>query len=183
MKHIKEYISVNERISSIDDYIIEEGIKDKIKSLINKFKKTKVPEKVYTQADLDEYKDKEITEDDAKEIAKILIKVDKHFRNSDFNIRSCAQGILDYAWQEYHKEQKDLIFSYDKWGENFADSGYYRAKDENGYRWDEFGIGMEFMEPFFWGWSCGKELNVRYINKEQPKVDLSDYKYEKTHLT
>ena len=39
MKHIKEYI-------------IQESLKDKIKAWINKFKKEKVPEKVYKEEDL-----------------------------------------------------------------------------------------------------------------------------------
>lgn len=48
-------------MKSINEYIIQESLKDKIKSLINKFKKEKVPEKVYKKEDLLKYKDKDIS--------------------------------------------------------------------------------------------------------------------------
>ena len=55
-------------MKSIDKYIMQESLKDKIKYLINKSKKEKVPEKVYKEEDLLKYKDKEITLDDGDEI-------------------------------------------------------------------------------------------------------------------
>ena len=36
-------------MKSLNNYIIQESLKDKIKSLINKSKKEKVPEKVYKE--------------------------------------------------------------------------------------------------------------------------------------
>jgi hypothetical protein len=170
MKHIKEYISVNERISSIDDYIIEEGIKDKIKSLWKKIKKEKVPEKVWTEDDLLEYKDKEVTVEDAIEIGKIFMKVNNHrTRNSDFNVRSFAYGLLCWGWQEYNKKH---ISNYDSFGDSFADGGYLRANKANGYDYNEIGVGMDFLEPFHWGWRCAEKLKVKFASTDRPEVDL-----------
>ena len=157
MKHIKEFI-------------IEEGIKDKIKSFINKFKKEKVPEKVWTDDDLLEYKDKEVTEKEALEIAEIYIKINHiTVRTSDFEKRSFAQGILDCAWQN---DKKDKLTHKDNFGEEHGKKGYRRANLENGYESNEVGVGMSFFEPFLWGWCCAEKLNLKYTAKEEPKVNL-----------
>ena len=59
------------------DYIIQEGLKDKIKGWINKFKKSKEPEKIFTEEDLSEFKDNTITEEDADKIVEIREKIEK----------------------------------------------------------------------------------------------------------
>lgn len=157
-------------MKSLKEHIIEEGIKDKFKSFWKKIKKEKVPEKVWTEDDLLEYKDKEVTVEDAIEIGKIFMKVKDHrTRNSDFNIRSFAYGLLCWGWQEYNKKH---ISNYDSFGERFADSGYLRANKANGYDYNEIGVGMDFLEPFHWGWRCAEKLKVKFASKDRPEVDL-----------
>lgn len=157
-------------MKSLKEHIIEESLKDKIKSLWKKIKKEKVPEKVWTEDDLLEYKDKEVTVEDAIEIGKIFMKVrDYRTRNSDFNIRSFAYGLLCWGWQEYNKK---YISNYDPFGDEFASGGYYRANKANGYNYNEIGVGMDFLEPFHWGWGCAEKLNIRFASKDRPEVDL-----------
>ena len=159
-------------MKNIKEYIIEEGIKDKIKSLWKKVKKEKVPEKVWTEDDLLEYKDKEVTIEDAIEIGKIFMKVNGHkTRISDFNIRSFAYGLLCWGWQEYNKEHISKS-SYDSFGDSFANGGYLRANKANGYDYNEIGVGMDFLEPFHWGWGCAKKLKVKFASTDRPEVDL-----------
>lgn len=157
-------------MKSLKEHIIEEGIKDKIKSLWKKIKKEKVPEKVWTEDDLLEYKDKEITEKEALELAEIYIKVNHAtVRLDDFEKRAFAQGILDYAWQN---DKKDKLTHIDQFGDEYAKSGYLRANKESGYEYDDIGVGMCFLEPFNWGWGCAEKLNLKYKAKEQPKINL-----------
>ena len=162
MKHIKEYI-------------IEEGIKDTIKSFINKFKKEKVPEKVYKEEDLLEYKDKEITLEDGDEIFDIYINTlnYKSSRTSEFEKNAFKQGLFDYAWCNYQKINNK--FNFNEFGDEYADAGYSRANHESGYDWNEVGVGMRFMEPFFWGWKCAKKLNLKYSNNKQEKFPLNRF--------
>ena len=135
-----------------------------------KFKKEKVPEKVWTEDDLLEYKDKEVTIEDAIEIGKIFMKVENHkCRNSDFNIRSFAYGLLCCGWQEYNRK---YISNYSSFGNSFANGGYIRANEQNGYDYNEIGVGMDFLEPFYWGWGCAKKLNIRFASIDRPEINL-----------
>lgn len=167
-------------MKSLNNYIIQESFKDKIKALINKFKKEKVPEKVYKEEDLLEYKDKEITLEDGDEIFNIYINTldYKSDRTSEFEKNAFKQGLFDYAWCNYSRDV-DKNFRFNEYGDNFADEGYSRANHESGYDWNEVGVGMMFMEPFFWGWKCAKKLNLKYLNNKQEKFPLNEFAYKK----
>jgi len=160
----------------ITESIIEESLKDKIKVLINKFKKEKVPEKVYKKEDLLEYKDKEITLEDGDKIFDIYINTldYKSSRTSEFEKNAFKQGLFDYAWCNYSREV-DKNFRFNEFGDDFADQGYSRANNESGYEWDEIGVGMRFMEPFFWGWKCAKKLNLKYNSTTNIKLPLNRF--------
>ena len=168
--------SVLNSMKSLNDYITQESLKDKIKALINKFKKEKVPERVYKEEDLLEYKNKEITLEDGDEIFVIYINTlpYKSSRTSEFEKNAFKQGLLDYAWCNYSREV-DKNFRFNDFGDEFADWGYSRANDESGYDWNEIGVGMRFMEPFFWGWKCAKELNLKYNSKDRVKLPLNRF--------
>lgn len=155
---------------------MKDYIKDKIKSLINKFKKEKVHEKVYKKEDLLKYKDKEITLEDGDEIFDIYTNTlpYKSDRTSELEKNAFKQGLFDYAWCNYSKEV-DNKFRFNEFGDDFADSGYSRANYESGYNWDEVGVGMMFMEPFFWGWKCAKKLNLKYNSKDIVKLPLNRF--------
>ena len=163
-------------MKSLNNYLIQESLKDKIKALINKFKKEKVPEKVYKKEDLLEYKDKEITLEDGDEIFDIYINTldYKSNRTSEFEKNAFKQGLFDYAWCNYSKDV-DKNFRFNEFGDNFADEGYSRANYESGYDWNEVGVGMMFMEPFFWGWKCAKKLNLKYNSKDRVKLPLNRF--------
>lgn len=163
-------------MKSIDKYIMQESLKDKIKYLINKSKKEKVPEKVYKEEDLLKYKDKEITLDDGDEIFDIYTNTlpYKSSRTSKFEKNAFKQGLFDYAWCNYSKEV-DKNFKFNEFGDDFADTGYSRANNESGYDWDEIGVGMTFMEPFFWGWRCAKKLNLKYHSTTKAKLPLNKH--------
>ena len=168
---IKEY-----KMMTLKEYIIQESLKDKIKSLINKFKKEKVPEKVYKEEDLLEYKDKEITLKDGDEIFDIYTNTlpYKSSRTSEFEKNAFKQGLFDYAWCNYSREV-DNNFRFNEFGDEFADWGYSRANNESGYEWNEVGVGLMFMEPFFWGWKCAKKLNLKYNSKDKVKLPLNRF--------
>ena len=63
----------------------------------------------------------------------------------------------------------------DEFGDDFADREYSRANHESGYDWNEIGVGMMFMEPFFWGWKCAKKLNLKYNSKDRVKLPLNRF--------
>lgn len=163
-------------MKSLNNYIIQESLKDKIKGWINKFRKEKVPEKVYKEEDLLEYKDKEITLEDGDEIFNIYTNTlpYKSSRTSEFEKNAFKQGLFDYAWCNYSREV-DNKFRFNEFGDDFADQGYSRANHESGYEWNEIGVGMMFMEPFFWGWKCAKELNLKYNSKTNVKLPLNRF--------
>lgn len=163
-------------MKTIKDYIIQESLKDKLKSLINKFKKEKVPEKVYKEEDLLEYKDKEITLKDGDEIFDIYINIldYKSSRTSEFEKNAFKQGLFDYAWCNYSRDV-DKNFRFNEFGDDFADEGYSRANRESGYDWNEVGVGMTFLESFFWGWKCAKKLNLKYNAKDRIKLHLNEF--------
>jgi len=167
-------------MKTLNEYIIQESLKDKIKALINKFKKEKVPEKVYKEEDLLEYKDKEITLKDGDKIFDIYTNnlSYKSSRTSELEKNAFKQGLFDYAWCNYSREvNKKFIFN--EFGDNFADEGYSRANRESGYNWDEIGVGLMFMEPFFWGWKCAKKLNLKYNSKNRVELPLNRFPHNK----
>ncbi len=168
--------SVLNSMKSLNDYITQESLKDKIKALINKFKKEKVPERVYKEEDLLEYKNKEITLEDGDEIFVIYINTlpYKSSRTSEFEKNAFKQGLFDYAWCNYSRDV-DKNFRFNEFGDNFADEGYSRANNESGYEWFEVGVGMRFMESFFWGWKCAKKLNLKYNSKDRVKLPLNRF--------
>ena len=163
-------------MKTINEYIIQESLKDKIKSLWKKIKKEKVPEKVYKEEDLLEYKDKEITLEDCDKIFDIYTNTLPYHndRTSELEKNAFKQGLLDYAWCNYSREV-DKNFRFNEYGDNFADEGYFRANHESGYDWNEIGVGMRFMEPFFWGWKCAKKLNLKYNSKDRVKLPLNRF--------
>ena len=163
-------------MKSLNNYIIKESLKDKIKSLINKSKKEKVPEKVYKEEDLLKYKDKEITLEDGDGIFDIYTNTlpYKSSRTSEFEKNAFKQGLFDYAWCNYSREV-DKNFKFNEFGDDFADWGYSRANDESGYDWDEVGVGKAFIEPFFCGWECAKELNLKYNSTAKAKLSLNKF--------
>lgn len=164
------------KMMTLKEFIIQESLKDKIKSLINKFKKEKVPEKVYKKEELLEYKDKEITLEDGDEIFDIYINTlpYKSDRTTEFEKNAFKQGLFDYAWCNYSKDV-DKNFRFNEFGDDFADEGYSRANHESGYDWNEIGVGMTFVEPFFWGWKCAKNLNLKYNAKNRVKLPLNKF--------
>ena len=151
-------------------------IKKSIKALIKILKKEKVPEKVYKEEDLLEYKDKEITLEDGNEIFDIYTNTLPYHsdRTSELEKNAFKQGLFDYAWCNYAKEV-DKNFRFNEFGDDFADVGYSRANYESGYDWDEVGVGLMFMEPFFWGWKCAKKLNLKYNSKDRVKLPLNRF--------
>lgn len=158
------------------DYIVEEGLKDKIKGWINKFKKSKEPEKIFTEEDLAEFKGKNITEEDADKIVEIREKIEKS-KNSDYlfgtlkisgysyTLRKLAykQAILDYAYLNFKNE-----LNRDKFGEDHADAAYYKACKDNNYDSSSVAagsLGLPILGRYFYGWSCAKELNLKCETK------------------
>ena len=149
---------------------------EKIRSFINKFKKEKLPEKIYSIEDLEKYKDQTITLEDADEIFDIYINTlnYKSDRTSEFEKNAFKQGLFDYAWCNYSREV-DNKFRFNEFGDYFTDIGYSRANNESGYDWNEVGVGMTFMEPFLWGWDCAKKLNLKYNSRNNVKFPLNKF--------
>lgn len=164
-------------MKSLNNYIIQESLNEKIKGWINKLKKSKEPEKIYKEEDLLEYKNKEITLEDGDEIFNIYTNTlpYKSSRTSEFEKNAFKQGLFDYAWCNYSREV-DNNFRFNEFGDDFADHGYSRANHESGYDWNEIGVGMSFMEPFFWGWKCAKKLNLKYNSTTNVKLPLNKFK-------
>lgn len=138
--------------------------------------KHKEPEKIFTEEDLAEFKDKTITEEDADKIVELREKIEKS-QNSDYlfgtleingnsyKLRKLTykQSILDYAYLNFKNE-----LSRDKFGESHADSAYYKACRDNGEDSSSIAAGyyaLPVLGRYFYGWSCAKELNLKCENE------------------
>lgn len=163
-------------MKDIKTYIIEENLKDKIKGWINKFKKSKEPEKIWSDEDLQEFKDKTITEEDVDKIIDIREKIEKSNKsdylfgtsNSTLSKLAYKQAILDYAYLNFKGQ-----LNQDKFGEKHADSAYYKACKDNGEDSLSIGAGyyaLPILGRYFYGWSCAKELKLKCETKI--KVDF-----------
>ena len=145
--------------------------------ILNLFKsKSKEPEIIYTKDDLEAFKDKIITEEDADKIVLIQQYIENS-QNSDFLFGSLSynkngvflrrgaykQAILDYAYLNF----KNLL-NQDKFGESHADSAYYKACRDNGEDSSSIAAGyyaLPVLGRYFYGWSCAKELNLKCENE------------------
>lgn len=154
---------------SLQEFIVNEGLKDKIKKLINKFKNEKVPEKVWSEDDVQEYKDKEITENDADTIIEIICKIKDQYGDPYFSANSnrsenlyklaYKQGLLDFAYFNY----KDIL-NQDPFGEAGFNNAYYKACKDNNV--DSYSISAGYYcvtmaKKYFQGWSLSQKLNLK----------------------
>lgn len=157
-------------MKNLQAYIIEESLKDKIKSWIEKFKKKREPEKIFTEEDLNEFKNKTITEEDADKIIEIRQKIEDG-KKSDYlfgsgtddttTLRKNAykQAILDYAYLNFKGQLKT-----DSFGENHADRAFYKACKDNGEDSTEIRAGyygLPIFGRYFYGWGCAEKLNLK----------------------
>ena len=163
-------------MKSLKEHIIEEGIKDKIKSFIDKFKKEKIPEKVYSSEDLEKYKGQIITPEDADDIIDILIHTDDYFKEYLINkfdperehIRqeACKHAILDYAYEN----NKDRI-KYDKFGENHANQAEYECSKQHDIDSSSIAAGgliLTMIRPYIMGWSFADKMKFKTEEKYKP---------------
>lgn len=163
-------------MKSLKEHIIEEGIKDKIKSFINKFKKEKIPEKVYSSEDLEKYKDQIITPEDADDIIDILIHTDYYFKEfltnkyeperEHIKQEACKHAILDYAYEN----NKDQI-KHDKYGERHANQAEYECSKQYGVESSSItagGLILAMIRPYIMGWSFADKMKFKAEEKYKP---------------
>lgn len=143
---------------------------NKIKSL---FIKEKSPEKIWSEDDVQEYKDKEITEDDADSIIEIIGKIKDQFDESYFSANSnrsenlyklaYKQGLLNYAYLNY----KDTL-NPDPFGEIGFNNAYYKACKDNDVDSTTISAGyycVTMAKKYFQGWGLSQKLNLKCSQK------------------
>ena len=163
-------------MKSLKEHIIEEGIKDKIKSFIDKFKKEKIPEKVYSSEDLEKYKNQIITPEDADYIIDILIHTDDYFKEflknkyeperEHIKQEACKHAILDYAYENNQGRIK-----YDKFGENHANQAEYECSKQYGVESSSIAAGgliLAMIRPYIMGWSFANKMKFKAEEKYKP---------------
>lgn len=163
-------------MKSLKEHIIEEGIKDKIKSFINKFKKEKIPEKVYSSEDLEKYKGKIITPEDVDDIINILIHTDDYFkefltskiepRYNHIKQEACKHAILDYAYENNQDRIKN-----DKYGEHHADDAEYECCKQHDVSSSSIAAGgliLAMIRPYIMGWSFADKMKFKAEEKYKP---------------
>lgn len=163
-------------MKSLKEHIIEEGIKDKIKSFINKFKKEKIPEKVYSSEDLEKYKGQIITPEDADDIIDILIHTDDYFKEflvskfeTSYNYirkEACKHAILDYAYENNQDQIK-----HDKYGERHADRAEYECCKQHDVNFSSIAAGgliLAVVRPYIMGWSFADKMKFKAEEKYKP---------------
>lgn len=163
-------------MKSLKEHIIEEGIKDKIKSFINKFKKEQIPDKVYSSDDLEKYKGQIITSEDADDIINILIHTDDYFKEfltskyeperDHIKQEACKHAILDYAYENNQDQIK-----HDKYGEHHADRAEYECCKQYGVNSSSIAAGgliIAMIRPYIMGWSFADKMKFKAEEKYKP---------------
>ncbi len=154
---------------TIKEYIIQESFKEKIKAMIQKFKKHVEPQKIFTEEDLNEFKDKTVTEEDVDKIIEIREKIDKdHYlfanpkvneNDNKLNKLSYKQAILDYAYLNFKDE-----LNTDKFGERHCELAFRKACADNGEHPSDISAGffaLPVLGRYSYGWSCAENLNLK----------------------
>ncbi len=160
------------------EYIIEESFKEKIKSMIQKFKNLVEPKKIFTKEDLNVFADKTVTEEDVDKIVEIRESMDEdHFTFTDENIDenynklnklSYKQAILDYAYLNFENKLNE-----DKFGEIHCELAFRKACEDNGENPSNASVdyfGIPVLGCYCYGWSCAEKLNLKC--ETEIKVDF-----------
>lgn len=163
-------------MKSLKEHLIEESLKDKIKSFINKFKKEKIPEKIYSSEDLEKYKGQIITPEDADDIIDILIHTDDYFKNhltskieperEHIKQEACKNAILDYAYENNQGRIK-----YDKFGERHANQAEYECSKQHGVDSSSIAAGgliLAMIRPYIMGWTFADKMKFKAEEKYKP---------------
>ena len=157
------------KMMTLKEYIIQESLKEKVKGWIEKFKKQVEPKKIFTEADLEEFKDKTVTEEDVDKIIEIREKIDKnHYlftnkkNNENYNILnklSYKQAILDYAYLNFENRLNE-----DKFGERHCELAFRKACEDNDEHPSNVSAGyyaLPVLGRYSYGWSCAENLNLK----------------------
>lgn len=132
------------------------SLKDKIKNFINNVlfdnlvkKNNKIPEKTWSDEDLDQYEGKEITLEDAENIWNIRVRYDRKISQSRWEDEydhvpkaSFILGLLDAAY--FGKDAEDKLIMSDDW----LQARYEKVNNINGYKSYNVGVGREFVDCY-----------------------------------
>ena len=156
------------------DYIIEEGLKDKIKQLINKVikldKEDKKPEDItYDENDYHKYKDKTLSNQDLDNLIKLVDNENNIFKDSSntpeyIKLIAFKQALIIYGYHNYKgfikskKDSLDLL-------ETSTNAIY--VKQCNDFNYEPYTLESNkyagtIIKLFYSGWWYAETLNIKY---------------------
>lgn len=152
-------------MKSLYDYIIDEGLKDTVKNLISKFKRTQKEDQSKNVKNMEDarllyYKMmKNAQFASQSDVIHLVKNVRMKFADHDFIFgsddmtRGFIQGMYDFGWINMRRGQ----VAEDPYGERAVDASYNYCMDETHDR----GVALALLGRYSYGWSFAKELDLR----------------------
>lgn len=151
-------------MKSLYDYIIDEGLKDKVKNLISKFKRTQKEDQSKNAKSMEDARKtyqkmmKQIVFASQSEVVRLVKDVRMKFADSDFIFdgdnmtRGFLQGMYDFGWINMRGQVAE-----DPYGERAGNAACDYCISETNDR----GVAWTFLGRYDYGWSFAKELDLR----------------------
>jgi len=146
------------------DYIIDEGLKDTVKNLISKFKRTQKEDQSKNAKSMEDARNtyqKMIKNEpfiSQSDVVRLVKDVRMKFADHDFIFgsddmtRGFLQGIYDFGWINMRGQIPEDLF-----GERAGDAAYNYCMSETNDR----GIALALLGRYSYGWSFAKKLDLR----------------------
>lgn len=151
-------------MKNLYEYIIDEGLKDTIKNLISKFKRTQKEDQSKNAKNMEDalntYQkmlkgEPFISQSD---VVRLVKDVRMKFTDSNFIFdgvdmtRGFLQGMYDFGWINMRGQVAE-----DPYGERAGDASYHYLMSEINDR----GVAWTFLGRYSYGWSFAKKLDLR----------------------
>lgn len=151
-------------MKNLYEYIIDEGLKDTVKNIISKFKRTQKEDQSKNAKNMEDarllyYKmTKNSQFASQSDVVHLVKNVRMKFADSNFIFdgddmtRGFLQGMYDFGWINMRGQVRE-----DPYGERAGDAAYRYLMDEINDR----GVAWTFLGRYDYGWSFAKELDLR----------------------
>ncbi len=151
-------------MKTLYDYIIDEGLKDTVKNIISRFRRTQEEDAKKNVRNIEDARktyQKMIKNEpfiSQSDVVRLVKDVRMKFTDSNFifdgdtMIRGFLQGMYDFGWINMRGQVRE-----DPYGERAGDAAYHYLMSEINDR----GVAWTFLGRYDYGWSFAKELDLR----------------------
>lgn len=151
-------------MKNLYEYIIDEGLKDTVKNLISKFRRTQKEDQSKNAKSMEDARNtyqKMIKNEpfiSQSDVVRLVKDVRMKFTDSNFIFdgdtmtRGFLQGMYDFGWINMRGQVRE-----DPYGERAGDAAYNYLMSEINDR----GVAWTFLGRYDYGWSFAKELDLR----------------------